>query len=217
MIKNIALRILVLTACFYWSGTASTNAQGVRANNSFDGFYLGVNGGFQNLFGGSFVDGVDVLAQESRFVLEFPIGFRKQFFKKRMVVGPEFQFGFTDGALAHSEPAKPLEIRYKNRTQWGLGLALGLAFGKQKDWLAFAYANETKRKFDVTITDKSGPYKQMDEQGMLKYGIGLEARLFRNLNARATFGGLRVDFGDLTTNIAVDDKPDFTLGAVWQF
>ncbi len=184
---------------------------------SFDGFYLGANVGSQNLFGGSFVDGVDVLAQESRFVAEFAAGFRKQFLKNRLLAGVEFQFGFTDGNLMHIDPEKQLEIHYKNNTQSGIGLTEGVALGKHRNIMAFAYGNETTRKFDVTITDQFGPYKQKDEQGMLKYGIGLEMPVYKKMNIRATIGGLRVDFGDQVTNINVEDKLDATFGIIYQF
>ena len=42
--------------------------QGEAKNNTekvFDGFFGGVDIGSQNIFGGSFIDGIDVLAQES--------------------------------------------------------------------------------------------------------------------------------------------------------
>lgn len=183
----------------------------------FDGLYLGANAGSQNLFGGSFVDGVDVLAQESRFVAELFAGFRKQFWKSRLLAGAEVQIGFTDGALMHHDPSKPLTINYKNSFQNGYGLTLGAAFFKKRNLSAYAYAFETKRKFDVSIRDAFGTYKQKDEQGMLKYGLGLEAKIWRGLHARTTLGRQRVDFGDLETNIDVDDKWDFTAGVAWQF
>ncbi|MEZ4956918.1 MAG: hypothetical protein R2825_25395 [Saprospiraceae bacterium] len=184
-------------------------------NKYFDGFYLGANAGSQNLFGGSFVDGVDVLAQESRFVAEVLIGFRKQFLKGRMLAGAELQLGFTDGKLMHNDPSKSLTIKYENNFQSGYGLTLGAVFLKNKNLLVYAYAFETERKFDVTIRDAFGFYKQKDEQGMLKYGLGAEAHLWKGLTARVTMGRLRVDFGDLPTNINVEDKWDMTFGFVY--
>ena len=194
-----------------------TAAYAQSTERHFDGPYLGANAGSQNLFGGSFVDGVDVLAQESRFVAELFAGFRKQFWKGRLLAGAELQIGFTDGNLEHCDPEKPLTIEYRNHIQSGYGLTLGGVFFKRKTLLAYAYAFETKRKFDVTIRDAIRSYQQKDEQGMLKYGLGLEAQVWRGWHARATVGRLRVDFGDLETNIAVDDKWDITLGIVYQF
>lgn len=183
----------------------------------FDGLHLGANAGSQNIFGGSFVDGVDVLAQESRFVAELFTGFRKQFFKGRMMAGAEVQIGFTDGDLTHYDADKPLTINYENNFQSGYGLTLGAVFFKKKTLLAYAYAFETARKFDVTIRDGFSTYRQKDEQGMLKYGLGLEAKIWRGLHTRITLGRLRVDFGDQITNIEVDDKWDFTIGVLYQF
>ncbi|MCB0519721.1 MAG: hypothetical protein H6577_02390 [Lewinellaceae bacterium] len=188
-----------------------------KEDRHFDGLYLGANAGSQNLFGGSFVDGVDVLAQESRFVAELFTGFRKQFLKGRMLAGAEVQIGFTDGNLTYHDPSKPLTIHYKNNFQHGFGLTLGAVFFKKKNLLVFAYAFETKRTFDVAIRDAIGSYKQTDEQGMLKYGLGTELHLWKGLNARATLGRLRVDFGDLVTNIDVEDKWDVTVGVSYQF
>lgn len=182
----------------------------------FDGLYLGANAGSQNLFGGSFVDEVDVLAQESRFVAEVFTGFRKQFLKGRMLAGAEVQLGFTDGDLMHDDPSKSLTINYENNFQSGYGLTAGAVLGKKKNVLAYAYAFETKRKFDVSIQDAFGHFYQKDEQGMLKYGIGVEAHIWKGLNARATLGRLRVDFGDLETNIDVEDKWDLTIGVLYQ-
>lgn len=94
-------------------------AQNGTAVRHFDGLYLGANAGSQNLFGGSFVDGTDVLAQESRFVAELFTGFRKQFLKGRLLAGAEVQIGFTDGDLLHQDPDKSLRINYKNSFQSG--------------------------------------------------------------------------------------------------
>lgn len=194
--------------------------QTVRQDTSvrfFDGIYLGVAAGAQNIFGGSFVDGVDILAQESRFVLDWAAGFRKQFFRDRLLAGVEFQVGFTDGDLAYAEPAAQRSIRYENSMQSGLGLTLGVALGKRKNVLLFCYGNETKRNFDVTVIDGTQSYRQQDKQGMLKYGLGVETHLWKGLNARATAGRLRVDFGDQVTNIDVEDRMDFMIGFVYQF
>ncbi|HMQ47663.1 MAG TPA: hypothetical protein PKA00_09615 [Saprospiraceae bacterium] len=205
------LTISLLLALAITGGFAQTD------DKYFDGIHIGANVGSQNLFGGSFVDGVDVLAQEFRFVAELFTGFRKQFLKGRMMAGAEVQIGFTDGNLIHQNPAESLTINYKNNFQSGYGLTLGAVFLKKKTLLAYAYAFETERKFDVSIRDAFGTYQQKDEQGMLKYGLGLEAKIWRGLHARATLGRLRVDFGDQITNIEVDDKWDFTAGVVWQF
>lgn len=192
-------------------------AQDEKPQLYFDGLHFGANAGSQNLFGGSFVDGVDVLAQESRFVAELFSGFRKQFLKGRLLAGAELQMGFTDGDLIHEDPTQSLIINYENDFQSGYGLMLGSVFLKEKTLLIYAYAFETERKFDVHIHQGEHSFKQKDEQGMLKYGLGLEAKIWKGLHLRTTAGRLRVDFGDLVTNIEVDDKWDFTVGVLGQF
>ncbi len=211
-LKTCFLLLLVL-----FSFSIHAQNEDEKVFNNFDGIYIGAMTGVQNLFGGSFVNGIDVLAQESRFVLEFPVGFRKQFLNERLMAGIEFQFGITDGDLKHSDPAEELEITYENSTQWGYGLTLGYVLGAKRNILAFMYGNETKRTFDVSIKEGGLSYKQNDKQGMLKYGFGLEASILSILNIRATAGWLRVDFGDLITNIDVEDKMDYMVGVILQF
>ncbi len=211
--KNL---ILAITFIFNIQALISQNDFS-KTEKYFDGFYLGIIAGSQNVFGGSFVDGKDVLAQESRFVIEIPIGYRLQFFKNKLVGGAELSFGITDGDLMHNDPTVPLNIKYKNNSQFSYGLIVGYVFGKQKNWTTFIYANETKRKFNVLIKDANYTFNQTDKQGMLRYGLGLEAQVFRGLHVLIKAGRLSVDFGDLETNIDVEDKYDFMAGAIYQF
>jgi hypothetical protein len=183
----------------------------------FDGLYFGLGAGFQNLFGGSSVNNMDVLAQQSKFVLDLYGGFRKQFLKNRLVVGLEGQLGFTDGDLSHKDNATQLEISYENNSQHGIGGTAGVTLGKEKSHLLLIYVNETTRNFDVTINQYGETYKQQDQQGMLKYGVGYETVLFKRLHLCARIGGLKVDFGDQVTNINVEDKLDYMLSALYQF
>ena len=182
----------------------------------FDGLYLGVSVGYQNIFGGSFVNGVDILAQDTRRVLDIPIGYRKQFIKGRYLVGIEYSFGFTDGNLRHVDDINQLEITYENDSQSGFGGIGGVAIGRKRSFLIYGYLNETSRNFEVRIIDQGKVIRQRDEQGMLKYGLGLEAHLWLGLNFRASVGGLRVDFGDQITNIDVEDELDLMIGLIYQ-
>lgn len=199
------------------SGLDGARPQNYSLEKFFDGLYLGAAAGSQNVFGGSFVGGIDVLAQESRFVAELSAGFRKQLFKGRFLIGAEFQLGFTDGNLKHADPEKQLLITYKNNTQSGVGLTIGAVAGKRRKLLLYGYVNETTRKFDVDILEQNKAYHQKDEQGMLKYGMGIEAPLYKRFHVRFAMGGLRVDFGDLEANINVEDKLDVMAGFVYQF
>ena len=201
----------------YLPAFAQNEDNPISSQKIFDGLYLGANIGSQNIFGGSNINGLDVLAQESRMVVDFSSGFRKQFLKNRFLFGIEVQFGLTDGTLKHSDQENQLEISYKNKTQYGIGITTGVTLGKHNNFLILAYLNETKRKFDVMIIESIYHYTQQDKQGILKYGIGVEARVYKRLNVRFTIGGLRVDFGDLETNIDVEDKLDVTLGVIHSF
>lgn len=211
--------ILTLIAC---ASILYSSAQPLPLRESdtmkyFDGPYLGVDIGTQNVFGGSFVNDMDILAQESKVVTELSLGYRAQFLKDRLVAGLEFSVGFLDGSLEYNNEAEPLFIKYDNSFQSSFGINIGVVVGKHRRYMLFGYINETKRKFDVAIKQPPYNFTQRDKQGMLKYGIGLELLLMKRFNIKTTFGGLRVDFGDLKTNINVEDKYDFTFGINYQF
>ena len=192
------------------------HAQNEQPNLDQSGFYLGINFGSQNVFGGSFVNDMDILAQESKFVSEISAGYRWQFLNNRLIAGFEGHIGFTDGQLMHEDPSEPLTIDYKNNFQSGKGIILGINLGAKRDWIIYGYLNETKRKFDVAISQDPWNFTQTDKQGMLRYGIGLEKTIYKQFNLRTSFGALNVDFGDLETNIDVEDNYDFTIGFIYR-
>ena len=214
---GLKLVLYLVLVCHFSILAAQNDSKIVSADKFFDGFYAGLEMGSQNIFGGSLIDGKDVLAQKSGFVADFFTGYRKQFLNDRLLAGADLLFGITDGDLMFSNPEEALEINYKNNTQFGYGLKIGVVLGKQKRFLIFAYGNETKRKFDVDIQQGVWEFSQTDKQGMIKYGLGLEAKVFNNLNVRVKVGGLSVDFGDLETNIDVEDKIDIMAGVLFQF
>jgi hypothetical protein len=211
--------ILTLICCLaiFYSTAQNQSNTGLGTAKYFDGPYLGVNIGTQNVFGGSFVNEMDILAQQSKVVTEFTLGYRTQLVKNRLVAGIAFSMGFLDGSLEHNDETEPLNISYKTSFQSSIGTKIGIALGKQRRYLIFGYINETKRKFDVAINQPPYEFTQRDKQGMLKYGIGVELNLKKRINISTTFGGLRVDFGDLETNIDVEDKYDLTIGLNYQF
>ena len=102
-----------------------------------DGFHAGINIGVQNVFGGSFVNEMDILAQESKFVTEILAGYRIQFLNDRLVGGLQLQFGFLDGDLSHADAANELFIDYSTNTQWSYGATLGVTVGEDKRLLIF--------------------------------------------------------------------------------
>jgi hypothetical protein len=213
MLRNLII-LLILLGHISFAQEAKDSVS--LSSLKFDGIYFGLDGGSQNVFGGSFVDGVDILAQESKFVGELLFGGRKQFLKGKLFLGLEFQLGFLNGQLHHKDLVRDLEIEYQNRSQHGFGGIVGTALGKSKKVAVFGYMNETKRKFEVDIMQGASRFSQKDKQGMLKYGIGAELNVHKKFNFRGTFGAMRVDFGDLITNIDVEDKYDFIIALIWQ-
>lgn len=185
------------------------------ATTAFNGFYLGLDIGFQNIFGGAFIDDVDVLAQESKAVLGFSIGYRKRLFNSPILLGLQINYGFTDGNLTHSEPANQLKINYENNSQLGWGFDTGYAFGD--NLFLFGYLQEARREFEITIVSPLGTFQQMDTQNFIKYGIGIEKNLNNAINLRIAIGQVYVDYEDLVTNIDVDDKMDVTIGITYKF
>lgn len=214
MKKLIILLITLLPLTLQARQQTATND---NTSLNFQGVYIGLNAGVQNVFAGSFVNNMDILAQESLFVSEMAIGYRTYLLKNRLVVGLEYSLGFLDADLEHVDNSQPLRIQYESSQQSSFGLTVGILPGSKKRLLIFLYANETKREFQVDIDQPPYNFNQTDRQGMLKYGIGLEHQIFPGIAIRSTYGRLNVDFGELETNIDVEDKQDFTLGFTFQF
>jgi hypothetical protein len=181
----------------------------------FRGLYGGVDYSRQNIVGGSLVNGVDILQHDTRRAIDFFGGTRYQF-HFGLVFGAEAGYGLTDGDLRLSDPASQLAIDYANDSQWFYGLQIGWAFGPRRSWMAFAYLSEVSRDFDVTIQTRGQTFRQSDEQGMLRYGGGLEWRLAGPLGLRASLGSARADFGGRRTNIDVDDELELSVGLIVQ-
>lgn len=209
---DIRIDRVIASTCLLLAVAVTTGE--AQAPEAFDGFHFGAGLASQNVWGGSLVDGIDVLAQDRRMVLELSGGWRKQF--GRFVAGVEAQFGFLDGTLFHANPVDSLTVQYEGNRQNGFGLTVGGVLGSRHQTLLFAYAFETTRRFEVVIQDGSRLLRQKDEQGFLRYGIGAETRLVGGLGLRATIGAYRVDFGDLVTNIDVSGEMEYTLGVVYQ-
>lgn len=186
-------------------------------NKYFDGFHIGLSVGSQNIFGGAFIDNLDVLGQEPGLVIELSSGYRKQLLNDRLLIGGEIQFGITDGDLEQVDIRNQFKIDYEIKSQFGYSINLGVVLGKRKNVLAYTYGSVTKRKFDITITDPTETtFNQEDSQRFLRYGFGLETPIYKNFNIKATIGSVNVDY-DEDTNMDVDDKLDFNLGIVYQF
>ena len=81
------------------------------------------------------------------------------------------------------------------------------------DWRVYGYLSETSRDFDVRLTDGGGSFNQADEQGILRFGVGLERPVNGWLSWRATLGSARAKF-DGPTNMDPDREIEFALGVV---
>jgi hypothetical protein len=206
--------LLVLTVATV--GLLASPFRAEAQDNVFSGFYVGAETGSQNIIGGALVDVIDYLAQESRAVIGALGGLRYQF-DAGIVIGVEGSYGWVDGDLSLSDPANGLTIDYANRSQYTYGLIAGYALGAGRTWLLFGYANEVTRTFDDTIVQFGTRFTQQDEQGMLRFGVGAEKQMRGGMNLRASIGTGRADFGDKDTNITVDNKLEFGVGAAMQF
>ncbi|MEZ5418528.1 MAG: hypothetical protein R2708_14460 [Vicinamibacterales bacterium] len=179
----------------------------------FNGPYVGVDVGRQHLIGGALVDGVDTLQDDSRLVGSAVAGLRGQL--GRIAIGGELGLGRTDGDLRLEDPARRLDVRYGNRRQWHWALMAGPVLGSRT--LLFAYVSEVTRQFAVTVTRDGSVASQSDEQGLLRYGVGLERQVHGPLHARAAIGTSRADFGGRPTNITIGRRLDASVGLLLQF
>lgn len=195
---------------------AQDETLGEVAPKIFDGFYVGVDFGRQNVIGGSLVNGVDVLSQKSKAVVSFFGGFRKQF-AGGFVLGAEGGYGILDGDLALADPANQLFVAYDNNSQFHYGLILGHTVGAEKDILLFGYVSETSRSFDVAVLSAGTAFTQRDEQGLLRFGAGIEKHIAGPFLLRATAGTSRADFGGRPTNIDPTTKFDASAAVIIQF
>ena len=205
----------VATAAFLIT-VAGPLAHAAERPASFSGPYAGFDVASQNTIAGALIAGVDTLAQANRGVASLALGYRHQF-AGGFVAGLEGNFGLTRGDLHHQDATNGLTIDYENSTQYALGGTLGYAFGAARETLIYAYISETKRSFDVTVRGPLGVGNQKDEQGLLRFGLGVERRTSERLSLRASVGTSRADFGDRRTNFDPKAKIDFSVGAIWQF
>ena len=180
---------------------------------TFRGPYGGIEFGRQQVIGGSLVDGVDTLHQDSRWVTSLFGGARAQ--AGWFVIGGELGMGFLDGTLALTDDARALAIDYRTNRQWHWSAHAGVSAGESS--VIFGYVSEVTRTFDVTISQAGQLFSQQDEQGLLRFGAGIEFRLRKGLHLRMTGGTSRADFGDRPTNITVGRQFEGGAGLVLQF
>jgi hypothetical protein len=191
-------------------------SEAAAADRHFHGPYVGAEVGRQQIIAGSLVNGVDFLTADSRIVGDFFGGLRGQL-PVGLVVGAELAYGVFDGSLAFSDPASSLAIAYDGGDQLTYGGTIGWAVGRERDLLVFSYVKETKRSFDVAVSTATSSFAQIDKQGMLRYGAGVEWRATGKLHLRASLGTGRADFGDQMTNVDPGSKVEGAIGVIVQF
>jgi hypothetical protein len=206
----------VLITCVAAHAIGALPAAAQPAEKPFSGLYAGAEAGVLNVIGGSLVNGVDTLAQDTRGALTIVVGGRYQF-TNRLVLGVEFGAGWEDGDLSLDDSTSGARVEYANDTHTRIGGIVGVVLGASRRTLVFGYLNELSRSFDVTITQATGTTTQQDEQGLLRYGGGVEQRIARRLTLRATVGSSRADFGGRTTNITPDTPLEAAVGVLFRF
>ncbi|MGE0041692.1 MAG: hypothetical protein AB7H88_11145 [Vicinamibacterales bacterium] len=206
---HVFLFIATVVAAAAWPVPAAAQASAPP----FQGLYAGVDVGRQQLIGGSLVDGVDTLQEDGRLVTSAFGGLRAQV--AGFVLGGELGLGLADGNLQLVDPDRGLTVDYRSRRQWHWALTAGHAVGSRT--LLFAYVSEVTRRFDVTIDREGALASQDDEQGLLRFGGGVERRLGGPFGVRVTAGTSRADFGGRPTNIAPGRRLEVSAGVVVQF
>jgi hypothetical protein len=181
----------------------------------FSGFYLGASVASQNVWAGSSINGIDFRAQDRRPGVDAAFGWRWQF-DLVWVVGIEVQYGWLTGDLGLGVGGDPLHITYANDHQWGIGGHAGRTVGDGRH-LVYLYAYETDRDFDVKVTGSFGSFSQRDEQGFLRFGLGLETAWSARLHSSILLGSYRVDFGGVPSNLDVSGEFDLRLGLVYHY
>lgn len=207
--------LLLLFACAaVLAPLASASAQ--PTETVFTGIYLGAEAGVLNVIGGALVDDVDTLAQETRAAVTGVIGGRYQF-ANRLVLGVEFGVGWEDGDLSTDVPASGARVTYTNSMHTRIGGTAGMVLGASRRTHVFGYVSELSRGFDVTIEQGGALTSQQDDQGLLRYGGGIERRIAPRLTLRGTLGSSRADFGDRTTNITPTRPLEGAVGLLFRF
>ncbi len=153
-----------------------------------------------------------MLQEDTRTVVSIFGGWRGEI--RRFVIGGELGFGRADGDL-HLDVANTLAIDYANDGQRHWAIHAGPRLGSGT--LLFAYVSEVTRQFDVTITSAGQVATQQDEQGLRRFGGGIEQALTRLLHLRLTLGTSRAGFGDRQTNLDIGRRLEVAGGLVIQF
>lgn len=176
------------------------------------GVYTGIGVSSQNVFSGGFLNDVDVLEQESLLVSELLLGWKMPI-SSNWFVALEANVGIINDTLSLQEPG--LSITYDNQSHYSFGGHLARYLNQQHTSALLFYANITHRSFDLSISIPDHFFTQKDQQSFLRYGLGYQKAISKNWQWRATIGGNYVSFGELETNINVNDGFDIGLALTY--
>ncbi|MGE0811837.1 MAG: hypothetical protein AB7O28_25405 [Vicinamibacterales bacterium] len=204
-------RAVATVTCLVAMGVAPAHA--AAQPSLFAGPYVSVEAGRQHVIGGSLVDGVDTLQEDSRGVVSLSGGLRGAL--GPLVVGGDVGLGRLDGALELRDDATGTTVRYDTSSQWHWRLTGGVTLGPRT--LAYAYVSEVTRTFDVAIVRAGATTPQQDEQGLLRFGLGAERQLRGAMHAFVAAGSSRADFAGRQTNIAPGRRFEASVGLTLQF
>lgn len=206
------LPIISLTLLPAALGALALAPAAAAEGSPFGGAYAGAEAGVQNVIAGANVGGTDALAQESKAVVSLVGGYRLNW-KNGVVLGAEASLG--TGDLSLDQQFGGFDLTYDSNTQWSFGGIAGwVPGGGEGNTLIFAYVSETKREFDVNGSQPGFSFQQRDEQGLLRYGIGVERAFGKGWSVRGTLGTSRAEFGDRPRNIDPDNPVDVSLGLI---
>ena len=212
---NLILLLALLNPFTIW---AQDFEQMLVTEKHFNGFYVGTSIGSQNIYGGAFIDDLDVFAQKSSAVIDFSAGYRMQLAQNKIMVGGEIFYGIVDGDLTTIDTRSQTKIFYANDYQIGLGLQAGVVLGKENNVLLYVFYNETKRVFDIHFTPDNGiKYTQKDTEYITRCGIGVEIPVYKQLNMRVNIANTYANFDDVKTSMKVNNKLDYNIGFLLNF
>ncbi|MEL7120134.1 MAG: outer membrane beta-barrel protein [Bacteroidota bacterium] len=206
----------ILFFCFSNICNAQFSDKQILNNRNYDGLYIGASIGAQNIFGGAFIDDLDIIAQKSGLALDVSVGIRQQILNDRIVVGAEFLYGFTDGDLQEIDVRNDINIDYLNSQQLGVGINLGYAFGPERNILVSVMLQQARRNFDISFLNLDGESaNQDDRQNFDRYGVMVEFPLLNKISLKANVSQVSVDFGDVEVSQDLKNQFDFNVGVIF--
>lgn len=190
------LSILLLVACLF-----------ARAQNEFQGFFIGLDINYHYLFGGAQVEGRETVGDGNRTAVGITSGYRWHF-DNDLVFGIEIQLNKPFGSFKNtSNPANAI-VNYIIRPQSALQFQFGKVLDQHAQHLLLSYFafNQTRFNIDITMPDGS-EFKQTDFENFGRIGLGYENRFSNQWSSRFQIGSSLDALPD-TKNL-IDTKVNF--------